>query len=135
MRLKTNWTAHQVTEDLAMIHGHGLGADRDVFEEVRYCPELMAVPDVRAAIVDADAAVARALRIATIEKRDYVAAWMAYAMADRLLQSIEDILVFAGVVAPEHRLRDDGTTAAEWMAMFQSYADSGLAWEMREVSR
>lgn len=118
-----------------MVCVNQLGADHDVFEEVRYCPELMAVPDVRAAIADADAAVARALRIATIEKRDYVAAWLAYGTVDAALRMFEDILVLAGAVAPYHRYPDSGTTADEWRTRFNAYVESGLAWEMREVSR
>lgn len=109
-------------------------SDKGVFTELRMCPELVARPAIRDALAEVDAAIARALQAAAVETRDEVAAWLAYSMAYALLDQLADVLVFAGVIPEERRYQRDATTAAEWMAQFESFAASGRAWEMREVS-
>lgn len=131
MKPATTYTVHQVTEDLAMLVSRGAFNDDGVLEELRQCPELAARPDVQAALAEVNNAVEHALRVATIETRDRVAAWLAYSMAYRLLDQLEDMLVLAGVRGAEDRYERDATSASEWLAMFDAYVASGLAWEMR----
>lgn len=133
MKPPTTYTAHQVTEDLAMLVHRGSFLDESVFEELRRCPELSAQPAVQAALADVNRAIEQALRVATIETRDRVAAWLAYNMAYHLLEKLDDLLVIAGVRAESDRYRliENAPTAFEWRAMFNEFAASGLVWEMR----
>lgn len=115
MKPPTTYTAHQVTEDLAMLVHRGSFLDE------------------KAALADVNRAIEQALRVATIETRDRVAAWLAYNMAYHLLEKLDDLLVIAGVRAESDRYRliENAPTAFEWRAMFNEFAASGLVWEMR----
>ena len=132
MKPPTTYSVHQVTEDLAMLVHRGAFFDDGVLEELRRCSELSAQPKIQAALAKVDRAIERALRVATIETRDRVAAWLAYDMAFKLLDHLDDLLVIAGVRAESDRYTTRSTiTASEWLAMFDAFAASGLAWEMR----
>lgn len=132
MKPPTTYTAHQVTEDLAMLVHRGSCLDESVFEELRQCPELRAQPAIHAALADVDTAIDRALRVATKETKDRVAAWLAYSMAYKLLDQLDDLLVIAGVRAESDRYTTSETfSRAEWLALFDAFVASGLAWEMR----
>ena len=128
------FTLHEVTEDLAMVVSQRSWNDVSVLGEVRGCPELAERPAVRAALDAVDAATARALQVATIETRDYVAAWLAYSMAYLLLDALDDILVLGGVRRAEQRYDEwNNASFVDWSAEFRAFVASGRAWEMRDA--